>query len=293
MKMSKGRIGRQLLGFAVAGMALAAFGTASAEMGQPAPWEVTLQEAASPVMENIVWFHNFLLVLITVITLFVLALLVIVVVKVQRPRQPGPVPDHAQHADRGGLDADSGSDPGRHRGAVVPAVVSATRRAEIRPDHQGRPASSGTGATPIPITASSSSTRCWTRTSSRGCSASTTKWSCRSTRCADPDHRRRRDPLFRGAVLRHQDRFDPRPAQRDLVQGHQDRDVLRPVLGIVRQGSRLHADRGASGERPGIRELGRCREEEICDQPGEFVRFDWARRRSKAAYSHGRRREQG
>ena len=37
MKMSKGQIGRQLLGFAVAGMALAAFGTASAEMGQPAP----------------------------------------------------------------------------------------------------------------------------------------------------------------------------------------------------------------------------------------------------------------
>jgi len=95
MKMSKGRIGRQLLGFAVAGMAFAAFGTASAEMGQPAPWEAKLQEAATPVMENIVWFHNFLLVLITLITLFVLTLLVIVVVKFNA--RTNPVPSRTTH----------------------------------------------------------------------------------------------------------------------------------------------------------------------------------------------------
>ena len=62
MKMSKGQMGRRLLGLAVAGMALATGGTAFAELGQPAPWEFTLQEAASPVMENITWFHNLLLV---------------------------------------------------------------------------------------------------------------------------------------------------------------------------------------------------------------------------------------
>ena len=39
MKMSKGQIGRRLLGLAVAGVALAAGGTAFAELGQPAPWE--------------------------------------------------------------------------------------------------------------------------------------------------------------------------------------------------------------------------------------------------------------
>ena len=78
MKMS--RIGHRLMGLAVAGAALAAGGVAFAELGQPAPWEYTLQESATPVMDNIVWFHNFLLVLITVITLFVLALLVAVVV---------------------------------------------------------------------------------------------------------------------------------------------------------------------------------------------------------------------
>ena len=50
MKMSKGQIGRRLLGLAVAGVALAASGAALAELGQPAPWEYKLQEAGSPVM---------------------------------------------------------------------------------------------------------------------------------------------------------------------------------------------------------------------------------------------------
>ena len=47
MKMSKGQMGRRLLGLAVAGMTLAAGGTAFAELGQPAPWEFKLQEAGS------------------------------------------------------------------------------------------------------------------------------------------------------------------------------------------------------------------------------------------------------
>jgi cytochrome c oxidase subunit 2 len=95
MNMSIGRLGRQLLGLAVAGVASVAAGSAFAEMGQPAPWEHTLQEAATPVMENIIWFHNFLLVLITVITLFVLALLIIVVVKFNA--RANPVPSRTTH----------------------------------------------------------------------------------------------------------------------------------------------------------------------------------------------------
>jgi len=95
MKMSKGQIGRRLLGLAVAGVALAAGGAAFAELGQPAPWEWTLQESASPVMDNITWFHNFLFVLITVITLFVLALLIIVMVKFNA--KANPVPSKTTH----------------------------------------------------------------------------------------------------------------------------------------------------------------------------------------------------
>ena len=61
MKMSKGQIGRRLLGVAVAGMALITCGAAFAELGQPAPWEYKLQGAATPVMESITWFHDMLL----------------------------------------------------------------------------------------------------------------------------------------------------------------------------------------------------------------------------------------
>jgi len=90
MKTSKGRIGRRLLGFAVAGGAFAVSPMAWAEMGQPAPWEYTLQRAASPVMENIIWFHNWLLAVITIITLFVLALLITVMVKFNVRSNPTP-----------------------------------------------------------------------------------------------------------------------------------------------------------------------------------------------------------
>ena len=90
MKMSKGQSGRRLLGLAVVGVALVFGGAAFAELGQPAPWEWRLQEAATPVMENIIWFHNFLFWLITIITLFVLALLMIVAVKFNAKKNPVP-----------------------------------------------------------------------------------------------------------------------------------------------------------------------------------------------------------
>ncbi len=95
-----GRVGRQLLGLATitlvaAGVTLGTGGAAFAELGQPAPWEWTLQQSGSPVMDNIVWFHNFLFVLITLITLFVLALLVIVVIKFNA--KANPVPSRTTH----------------------------------------------------------------------------------------------------------------------------------------------------------------------------------------------------
>jgi cytochrome c oxidase subunit 2 len=95
MKMSMGRMGARWLGLTVGGVALAASGAAYAELGQPAPWEFRLQEAASPVMENITWFHNFLTVMIFVITLFVLALLVTVVIKFNA--RANPVPSRTTH----------------------------------------------------------------------------------------------------------------------------------------------------------------------------------------------------
>ena len=95
MKMSKGLIGRRLLGLAVAGVALAAGGAARAELGQPSPWEWTLQESATPVMDSITSFHTLLVWIITIITLFVLALLIMVVVKFNA--KANPVPSKTTH----------------------------------------------------------------------------------------------------------------------------------------------------------------------------------------------------
>jgi cytochrome c oxidase subunit II len=97
MKMSKGQIGRRLLGLAVAGVALVAGGAAFAGelLGQPAPWELNLQASATPVMDSIMRFHDGLLVIITLITLFVLALLITVVVKFNA--KANPVPSRTTH----------------------------------------------------------------------------------------------------------------------------------------------------------------------------------------------------
>ncbi len=93
MKMSK--MGHRLLGLAVAGAALVASGAAFAELGQPAPWEWTLQELATEVMDFITTFHTWLVVTITVITLFVLGLLIAVVVKFNA--KANPIPSKTTH----------------------------------------------------------------------------------------------------------------------------------------------------------------------------------------------------
>ena len=60
-------------------------------IGQPRPWQIGLQDAASPVMERIVWFYNdFLLVIVTVITLFVTALLIYCMIRFSARNNPTP-----------------------------------------------------------------------------------------------------------------------------------------------------------------------------------------------------------
>ncbi len=80
---------------AVVGAVLLFGGAAYAGLGQPSPWEMGFQQAASPVMENIVWFHDFLLWIIIVITLFVLGLLAIVMVRFNA--RANPVPTRTTH----------------------------------------------------------------------------------------------------------------------------------------------------------------------------------------------------
>jgi cytochrome c oxidase subunit 2 len=65
-------------------------GVALAGLGQPSAWQLNFQQSATPVMDNIISFHNFLLVIITLITLFVLALLLIIIVRFNARANPTP-----------------------------------------------------------------------------------------------------------------------------------------------------------------------------------------------------------
>jgi cytochrome c oxidase subunit 2 len=87
---------KRLIAFVVTGVTLiAAGGAAWAGLGQPTPWQLGLQTSASPVMDDIVWFHDFLLWLTAAIAVFVLALLAIVVVKFNA--RANPVPSRTTH----------------------------------------------------------------------------------------------------------------------------------------------------------------------------------------------------
>jgi len=87
---------KRLIIFVATGVALiAAGGVAWAGLGQPSPWELGLQQSASPVMDDIVWFHNYLLWLIAAIALFVLVLLATVTVKFNA--RANPVPSRTTH----------------------------------------------------------------------------------------------------------------------------------------------------------------------------------------------------
>jgi cytochrome c oxidase subunit 2 len=70
-------------------------GAALAEFGQPSNWQLGMQQAATPVMDNIIWFHDYLLYFIGAITVFVLALLVIVMVRFNS--RANPVPSRTTH----------------------------------------------------------------------------------------------------------------------------------------------------------------------------------------------------
>jgi cytochrome c oxidase subunit II len=73
---------------ALSGLVLS--GPAMAGDGQPAPWEMTFQESATPIMTQITNFHTYVNIIITVIALFVLGLLVYVMMRFNEKRNPNP-----------------------------------------------------------------------------------------------------------------------------------------------------------------------------------------------------------
>ncbi len=69
---------------------IALCGAAYAKEGQPAPWQLGFQPAASPIMEQITSFHTYVTIIITVIGLFVLGLLIYVMSRFNERRNPDP-----------------------------------------------------------------------------------------------------------------------------------------------------------------------------------------------------------
>ncbi len=72
------------------GVLLASAGGARAALGHPSPWQLGLQDAATPVMADIIWFHDYLLWITACITAFVLILLGIIVVRFNARANPTP-----------------------------------------------------------------------------------------------------------------------------------------------------------------------------------------------------------
>jgi cytochrome c oxidase subunit 2 len=82
---------RRLAGAALAAAVVFGFGAeAFAGTGQPSPWQMTFQGAASPIMEQIDDFHTWLTIISALITLFVLVLLIIVFVRFNEKANPVP-----------------------------------------------------------------------------------------------------------------------------------------------------------------------------------------------------------
>ncbi len=75
---------------ALAAALLTPGGAAFAGLGQPSAWQIGLQQSATPVMDDIVWFHDLLLWVIAAIVAFVLALLIIIMVKFNARANPTP-----------------------------------------------------------------------------------------------------------------------------------------------------------------------------------------------------------
>jgi cytochrome c oxidase subunit II len=79
-----------VIGALAIGALMAGGETALAAFGQAVPWQFGFQDSATPVMDEITAFHDFLLYVITAISAFVLILLITVIVRFNARANPTP-----------------------------------------------------------------------------------------------------------------------------------------------------------------------------------------------------------
>jgi cytochrome c oxidase subunit 2 len=241
--------------------------TALAGLGQPSPWQLGLQKSASPVMDNIIWFHDFLLYIITGIAAFVLVLLIIVMVRFNA--RANPTPSRTTHNTLIEI-----------AWTLIPIMILmfiAVPSFKLLFYQLNVPAAD--------LTVKATGKQ-WFWTYSY---TDNGEFEFDSLMLKDGERKEDQPRLLTvdndmvvpvnktvrvittgadvihafGAVVRDQDRRHSRPDQRDLVHGRAGGCLLWSVLGTVRQGSRFHADRSSCGERAGVLRLGRRGQEEI------------------------------
>ncbi len=88
-------IAKTLAAIAAGIVVICVSGTAWAALGHPEPWQMNLQDAATPVAEGIRWLHNVLLWIISLITAFVMGLMLYVMVRFNA--KANPVPSRTTH----------------------------------------------------------------------------------------------------------------------------------------------------------------------------------------------------
>ena len=242
-------------------------GAALAGSGQPSPWQMGFQQAATPVMENIVWFHDFLLWLIIAITLFVLALLVIVVVRFNS--RANPTPSRTTHNTL--LEV---------MWTLVPVIILVAiavpsfkllfleltiPQADVTVKATGKQWYWSYSYPDAKFEFDSLMLKDNER------KADQPRLLAVDNEMVVPVNKTIRvqvigsDVIHAFAVPSFGVKIDavPGPAERDLVQGHPRRRLLRPMLRALRPRPRLYADRGAGGERPRLHRLARSGEEEV------------------------------
>ena len=181
-------------------------------------------------------------------------------VRFRRGANPTPSRNSHNTADRGGLDAGPGADPGRDRDPLDPPAAPPIYAAAGRRDGQGHRPPMVLDATNIPTMASSFDSYML-----KEANDPTRQANQRARTDADGppllavDERMvipagkvvkfivtADDVIHSFAVpgLLDQAGRQPRPAQRDLGQGRPAGRLFRPMLGAVRRPPRLHADRG-------------------------------------------------
>ena len=106
---------------------VAAFGQGDSQpdvIGYPHPYQMGMQEAVTPVMQELRYLHdNILMPIIVIVTIIVTGLLAYVCWRFREEQKSHPLAHDASYHAGGGLDSRSGPHPGRDRYTLVSSTV--------------------------------------------------------------------------------------------------------------------------------------------------------------------------